>query len=79
MPTLVKEHVDHGDDEILWCGIALGYEDPDHPANSFKTEREELESYAKILEGKNLIYLANTAILEVLFGMMFKIQLELFR
>jgi nitroreductase len=50
LPTLVKDHVGHGDDEILWCGIALGYEDVNHPANSFVTEREELESYAKILE-----------------------------
>ena len=50
LPTLVKDHIGHGDDEILWCGIALGYEDVNHPANSFVTEREELESYAKILE-----------------------------
>ena len=40
----------YGDEEIMWCGIALGYEDPDHPVNSFRTDREEFESYAKILE-----------------------------
>ena len=49
-PNLIKKHINYGDDEILWCGIALGYEDPEHPANSFRTEREEFESYAKILE-----------------------------
>ncbi|MBG07393.1 MAG: nitroreductase [Halobacteriovoraceae bacterium] len=50
LPTLVKEHVGYSDDEVLWCGIALGYEDADHPANSFRTEREEFESFAKILK-----------------------------
>jgi len=50
LPTLIKEHVGYGDDEILWCGIALGYEDEEHPANNFITEREELENYAKILK-----------------------------
>ena len=49
-PNLIKKHINYGDDEILWCGIALGYEDPKYPANSFRTEREEFESYAKILE-----------------------------
>ena len=49
-PNLVKEHVGYSDEEILWCGIALGYEDPNHPVNSFRTEREKFESYAKILE-----------------------------
>ncbi len=27
------------------CGIALGYEDPDHPLNSYRTEREPLENF----------------------------------
>ena len=49
-PNLVKKHVSYSDEEILWCGIALGYEDANHPVNSFRTEREEFESYAKILE-----------------------------
>ena len=33
-PNLVKEHVGYSDEETLWCGIALGYEDPNHPVNS---------------------------------------------
>ena len=49
-PNLIKKYTNYSDEEILWCGIALGHEDPDHPANSFRTEREEFESYAKILE-----------------------------
>ena len=27
------------DDRLVLCGISFGYEDPDHPANSFRTER----------------------------------------
>ena len=49
-PGLIKKYTHYGDEEIMWCGIALGYEDPDHPVNSFRTDREEFESYAKILE-----------------------------
>jgi len=49
-PGLIKKYTHYGDEEIMWCGIALGYEDPDHAVNSFRTDREEFESYAKILE-----------------------------
>ena len=49
-PQLVRKHVDYGDDEILWCGIALGYPDEKHPANSFRTDREDFDNYAKIIE-----------------------------
>ncbi|MFL2488382.1 MAG: nitroreductase [Gammaproteobacteria bacterium] len=49
-PNLIKKYTKYSDEEILWCGIALGHEDSNHPANSFRTEREEFESYAKILE-----------------------------
>lgn len=49
-PQLVRKHVDYGDDEILWCGIALGHPDEKHPANSFRTDREDFDNYAKIIE-----------------------------
>jgi len=49
-PQLVRKHVDYGDDEILWCGIALGYPDEKHRANSFRTDREDFDNYAKIIE-----------------------------
>lgn len=35
-----------GDDEILACGIALGYEDPSAPENAFMTERAEVDAFA---------------------------------
>ena len=31
-------------------GIALGYPDEKHPANSFRTDREDFDNYAKIIE-----------------------------
>jgi len=49
-PKLLKKHLEYGDDEILWCGISLGYEDLEHPANSFRTEREQFDSFAKLLK-----------------------------
>ena len=48
-PQLVRKYVDYGDDEILWCGIALYYPDEKHPANSFRTD-EDFDNYAKIIE-----------------------------
>ena len=35
-----------GDQEILACGIALGYEDLSAPENAFITERVEVETFA---------------------------------
>ena len=49
-PKLLKKHLEYGDDEILWCGISLGYEDQEHPANSFRTEREQFDGFAKLLK-----------------------------
>ncbi|CAN0288513.1 unnamed protein product, partial [Chrysoparadoxa australica] len=31
------------EDRDLLCGIALGYGDPDHPANQFRTDRAPLD------------------------------------
>ena len=30
------------DDRLVLCGISFGYEDPDHPANGFRTARAEV-------------------------------------
>jgi nitroreductase len=37
------------DEEILTCGMALGYEDPDKPENQLRTERAPLEEWATFL------------------------------
>jgi nitroreductase len=35
------------DEEVLVCGMALGYEDPSKPENQFRTERTPLEDWVK--------------------------------
>jgi nitroreductase len=39
-----------GDEEILVCGIALGYEDTSKPENQFRSERAPLEEWVKFVE-----------------------------
>lgn len=38
----VREHLGLSDDRLVVCGIAFGYADDAHPANSFRTERADL-------------------------------------
>ena len=40
-PSLLKKHLNHGDDEIIWCGISMGYEDKNEVINSFVPDREK--------------------------------------
>lgn len=35
----VRQHFDIAQDAMILCAISFGYEDPDHPANGFRTER----------------------------------------
>jgi len=41
-PQLVRSHFGLGDDRRVVCGISFGYADEDHPANGFRTTRENL-------------------------------------
>lgn len=34
----------------LFCGVALGHRDPDHPINGLESEREPLETFATFVE-----------------------------
>jgi nitroreductase len=38
----LRGHFGIPDDRIMLCAISFGYADPDHPANSFRTARAEL-------------------------------------
>jgi nitroreductase len=38
---LVREHLGLPPDRLIVCGISFGYEDPEHPANRFRTVRAE--------------------------------------
>ena len=38
----VREHLGIGEDRLIVCGIAFGYADPEHPANTFRADRADL-------------------------------------
>jgi len=38
----IREHFRFANDRMVVCAVAFGYEDPDHPANSFRTTRASL-------------------------------------
>jgi nitroreductase len=44
-PQIVKQTLGYPEDSILLSGMALGYEDPDHPANRIRIPRCEVEDF----------------------------------
>ncbi len=49
-PKTVKEFIKHPDNEIVWCGVAIGYEDVSNPINQYRTRRESLDSFVKFID-----------------------------
>ena len=49
-PKTVKKYIGHPDNEIIWCGVAIGYEDENHPINKYRTRRENLDSFVKFFD-----------------------------
>jgi nitroreductase len=47
---IILPHVGAGDQEMLVCGMALGYADPAEPVNGFHTPRETVERFTHWLE-----------------------------
>src|SRR5690606_13598901 len=45
-PDIVKQHLRIPDDQIVACGIAIGYQDPDEPANRYRTTRVPVDEFA---------------------------------
>jgi nitroreductase len=43
---LVREELGIPDEQILFCGMAVGYADTQHPINSFTADREPLDGFA---------------------------------
>ncbi|WP_220794054.1 nitroreductase family protein [Nocardioides pelophilus] len=39
----VREHFVIAEDRDVVCAVSLGHADPDHPANTFRTDREEID------------------------------------
>lgn len=46
-PTL-KKHFGLAETEMLYCGMSVGYPDPDHPVNSLRAERAPLVEFAEL-------------------------------
>lgn len=47
---IVADELALPDDEMLVCGMALGYADPEAPENALVTEREPVAGFARFLE-----------------------------
>jgi nitroreductase len=47
---IVTHHLEIPEGEMLLCGMALGFEDPDQIENSLRTERESASSFTRFLE-----------------------------
>ena len=46
-PDTIKSTLKYGENDILLCGMSLGYEDKEALVNSYRTDREELEKFTK--------------------------------
>lgn len=46
---VIRKHLPMADEELLACGIALGYEDPDAPENSLRVEKLPVDDYVTFL------------------------------
>ena len=46
-PEIIKTELGYPDDSVLLCGIALGYEDKEALVNSYRTSREEVETFTQ--------------------------------
>ena len=44
-PDIIKQQLDIPDDQIVVCGISLGYQNPDEPANQYRTTRVPVDSF----------------------------------
>lgn len=44
---IIRRHLPIPDDEIVVCGMALGYKDPSAPENVWRTDRESVETFTR--------------------------------
>jgi nitroreductase len=49
-PELIKTALDYPQQSILLCGMALGYEDKQALVNSYRTPREDVESFTRYFQ-----------------------------
>ena len=49
-PKTVKKVIDSPDNEMIWCGIAMGYPNNEDPINNYRTSRDSLDSFASFID-----------------------------
>jgi len=49
-PDIVKQELNYEQDKILLCGMALGYEDTTAQVNSYRTPREDCDSFSHFFD-----------------------------
>lgn len=49
-PQIVKQTLGYPQDSILLCGMSLGYEDVNAKVNSYRTPREEVETFTRFFD-----------------------------
>lgn len=49
-PEIVRSELGYDDNRILLCGMALGYEDKEALVNSYRTSREDVESFTEYFD-----------------------------
>ena len=49
-PKTVKDFLNIPENEVVWCGIALGYPNKKHPINNYRTSRESIEKFVTFFE-----------------------------
>ena len=48
-PKTVKKVINHPDNEMVWCGVAMGYPNNEDPINNYRTSRDSLDSFASFI------------------------------
>lgn len=49
-PDTIKDHLGIPSEKRLLCGMALGYPDPDHPINQYRTPRVPVSDFSQFLD-----------------------------
>ena len=49
-PDIVRDELGYDPHLLLLCGMALGYEDPAAPANSYRTPREDVHAFTRFFD-----------------------------
>ena len=49
-PKTVKKVIDCPDNEMIWCGIAMGYPNNEDPINNYRTSRDSIDSFASFID-----------------------------